>query len=270
MSIGRGAASAVIVALAAATLAACASGEAAVTLPPEGVAPDYQLGEAYPPPAGVGIVVRERTSPPPQDVYSICYLNAFQTQPEELGEWPVDLLLTDDSGEPVFDPDWPGEALLDTSTDDNREAIEERVAPWIQECAAAGFNAVEFDNLDTYTRSDGALTLDDNLELAEDLVELAHESGLAAAQKNAAEDARTLRDEAGFDFAIAEECVEFDECEAYEEVYDDRVIAVEYSDAAAFRAACEDDQMPDSAVLRDRELSAPGDPAYVFEICPED
>ena len=147
MSIGRGAASVFIVALATATLAACASGEAAVTLPPEGVAPDYQLGEAYPPPAGVGIVVRERTSPPPQDVYSICYLNAFQTQPEELGEWPVDLLLTDDSGVPVFDPDWPGEALLDTSTDDNREAIEERVAPWIQECAAAGFYAVEFENL---------------------------------------------------------------------------------------------------------------------------
>ena len=272
MNLGRGVASAIVVAAAALALTACVTGEAAVTLPPEGAAPDYQLGESYPPPEGVGIVVRDRTSPPPEDVYSICYINAFQTQPGELQDWPDELILTGDDGEPVFDPDWPDEALLDTSTDDKREAIVEMVAPWIQQCAGAGFNAVEFDNLDTYGRSDGALTLESNLELAEELVETAHEAGLAAAQKNAAEDAQVLHDEAEFDFAIVEECVEFDECDAYEAVYDDHVIAIEYSDAAdsSFQDACREGGMPESAVLRDRELSAPGDPGYVFELCPED
>ena len=270
MSIGRGAASFIIAAITTVTLAACASGQSGVTLPPEGGAPDYQLGEEYPPPEGVEIVARDRTAPPPQDMYSICYVNAFQTQPDELADWPDELLLKDADGNPVFDPDWPDEALLDTSSDDKREAIEEIVAPWIQECAAAGFNAVEFDNLDTYTRSDGALTFDDNLELAEELVETAHEAGLAAAQKNAAEDAAALHSEAGFDFAVVEECAAFDECDVYADVYGERVIDIEYSEASEFLAACEDDRMPRSAVLRDRDLVAPGDPAYVFQLCPAD
>lgn len=269
MTIGRGAASVLVVALTTLGLAACASGEAAVTLPPEGGAPDYQLGEGYPPQDDVEIVVRDRLSPAPEEVYAVCYVNAFQTQPDELADWPDELILKDADGEPVFDPDWPDEALLDTSTDDNREAIEDIVTPWIQECAGAGFQAVEFDNLDTYARSDGALTLQNNLDLAEDLVEVAHEAGLAAAQKNAAEDAAALRDEAEFDFAVAEQCAEFDECELYEDVYGDRVIAIEY-DSAIFRAACREDRMPRSAVLRDRDLTSPDDPGYVFELCDED
>ncbi|MHC2999807.1 endo alpha-1,4 polygalactosaminidase [Microbacterium sp. HJ5] len=270
MSIGRGAASVIVAVFAAVSLAACAGGASSVTLPPEGAAPDYQLGEGYPPPDDVGIVVRDRTAPPPEGIYSICYINAFQTQPDELSDWPDELVLKGEDGEPVYDPDWPDEALLDTSTDDSREAIEDIVSPWIQECAQAGFRGIEFDNLDSHTRSDGALTLENNLELAEELVEIAHEAGLAAAQKNAAEDAATFKADAGFDFAIAEQCAEFDECAAYEEVYDDHVIAIEYSDPAAFQEACKSDGMPDSAVLRDRDLSGPDDPGYVFELCSDD
>jgi hypothetical protein len=272
MSIGRGAASVFVVVATGLLLAACASGEAAVTLPPEGAAPDYQLGEGYPPEEGVEIVVRDRLSPAPDDLYGVCYINAFQTQPDELEDWPDALILKGADGEPVFDPDWPDEALLDTSTEDNREAIEDIVSPWITECAGAGFRAVEFDNLDSYARSDGALTLENNLELAEEFVEIAHEAGLAAAQKNAADDSRTLRDEAGFDFAIVEECVQFEECELYEEVYGDHVIAIEYSDAegASFEDACAGDLLPDSAVLRDRDLGSPDDPGYVFELCADE
>lgn len=273
MGIGRGAASVFIVVSAMVALAACnGSGAATVTLPPEGGIPDYQLGEGYPPDEDVRIVVRDRTSPPADDLYSVCYVNAFQTQPDELDTWPEELVLRDDAGEPVFDPDWPDEALLDTSSDDNQESIAEIVGPWIQECAAAGYKAVEFDNLDSYSRSDGALTLDHNAELAEDLVEIAHEAGLAAAQKNAPEDAALLREEAGFDFVIAEECAYYEECEAYEAVYGDHVIDIEYADnaAEAFFQACEEEWMPASAVLRDRQLAAPGEPGYEFATCQED
>nr|BFF12245.1 endo alpha-1,4 polygalactosaminidase [Microbacterium flavescens] len=237
-------------------------------LAPSRRSPDYQLGGAYPPPPGVEIVVRDRTAAPVEDAYSICYVNAFQTQPGELADWLGQLLLKDADQNLVFDPAWPDEALLDTASDHNREAIAEIVQPWIQGCADAGYDAVEFDNLDTYARSDGALTLDDNLELAEDLVEIAHDAGLAAGQKNAAEDAAALRSEAGFDFAIAEECAAFDECDAYTDVYGDRVIAIEYSDADDFLAACEDERMPPSAVLRDRDLVTPDDAAYIFDLCP--
>lgn len=236
--------------------------------PPVGAVPDYQLGGAYPPAAGVGIVGRDRAAEPAAGAYSICYVNGFQTQPGERGSWPDDLLLQRD-GAPVFDPDWPDEALLDTSTAERRARIAERVTPWIEGCAEAGFRAVEFDNLDSYTRSDGALSLDDNLALAAALVDAAHAAGLAAGQKNAAEDAAALRDRAGFDFAVVEECAAYGECGAYAEVYGDRVVDIEYTDnlPRTFAEMCADRASPASMVLRDRQVLTPDDEGYAFETC---
>ncbi|WP_318152871.1 endo alpha-1,4 polygalactosaminidase [Microbacterium helvum] len=241
---------------------------ARIALPPAGAVPDYQLGAAYDPPAGVQVVARDRTAEPAPDVYSICYVNGFQTQPGELGDWPEEAVLTDPDGDVVFDPDWPDEALLDTSSAAKRARIADVVTPWIRGCADVGFDAVEFDNLDTYERSGGALTLDHNLALATLLVDAAHGVGLAAGQKNAAEDAAVLHATAGFDFAVAEECAVYDECALYTEVYGDHVIAVEYSDTSLdFAAACADPAAPASLVLRDRDLVGPDDDAYVFALC---
>ncbi len=235
-------------------------------LPPAGAALDYQLGGAYDPPDGVEIVARDRSAASLDDVYSICYVNGFQTQPGEQGIWPSDLLLHDTSGDVVFDPDWPDEAILDTRKTDEIAAI---VGPWIRECAADGFAAVEFDNLDTYTRTDGALTRSDAVALATRLVGIAHEVGLAAGQKNAAEDAQVLRDRAGFDFAVVEECAAYDECAAYTAVYGERVLAIEYADTLPrpWSEVCDDPATPASIVLRDRNLVAPSDPDYVFDVC---
>lgn len=236
--------------------------------PPAGAAVDYQLGGAYELASEVGVVGRDRSAEPAPGVYSVCYVNGFQTQPGELDTWDADLLLHDD-GEVVFDPDWPDEALLDTSTADRRERIAAQVVPWIDGCADAGFDAVEFDNLDTYTRSDGALTLDDNLALAAAFVDAAHSAGLAAGQKNSAEDAAVLHDDAGFDFAVTEECAAYQECGAYREVYGDAVIDIEYSDELprSFAEMCADEDSPVSMVLRDRDLLTPADEGYVFETC---
>lgn len=251
------------------TAGAATTGSATgVELPPADAMPDYQLGGAYPPAAGVGIVGRDRAAEPAEGVYSICYVNGFQTQPGELDEWPEDLLLQDDDG-PVFDPDWPDEALLDTSTPAQREAIAAIVGPWIEGCAAAGFQAVEFDNLDTYSRADGALSLDDNLALATLLVGIAHDAGLAAGQKNAAEDAEALRERAGFDFAVVEECAAYRECGAYTDVYGAHVIDIEYTDELPrpFAEVCADPETPRSVVLRDRELLTADAEGHVFETC---
>ncbi|QNA94244.1 endo alpha-1,4 polygalactosaminidase [Microbacterium sp. Se63.02b] len=240
-----------------------------VVLPPAGAVPDYQLGGSYEPASEVGIVGRDRSADPAPDVYSICYVNGFQTQPGELDTWPEDLLLHRD-GEVVFDPDWPDEAVLDTASRGARERIADTVTPWIEGCADAGFDAVEFDNLDSYTRSAGALTLDDNLALAALFVDAAHSSGLAAGQKNAAEDAAVLHERAGFDFAVTEECAAYTECDAYTDVYGDHVIDIEYTDELPrpFAEMCDDDTSPASMVLRDRELVTPEDDDHVFEICP--
>ncbi len=124
---------------------------------------DYQLGGAYEPAPEVQLVARDRTDAPADGLYSICYINGFQTQPGEQELWPADTLLTI-GGELVFDSDWPDEVLLDTSTNAKREAVLGIVGPWIEGCARDGFDAVEFDNLDSFTRSHGVLTIDDGYE----------------------------------------------------------------------------------------------------------
>jgi hypothetical protein len=245
-----------------------ASAPTGAALWPDGAVPDYQLGGAYDPADGVGVVGRDRSDEPAEGVYSICYVNGFQTQPGELEVWPEDLLLLGDDG-PVFDPDWPDEALLDTSTSAQRERIAAIVGPWIEGCADAGFQAVEFDNLDTYSRSDDALSLDDNLALATVLVGIAHDAGLAAGQKNAAEDAVALHERAGFDFAVVEECAVYSECGAYTDVYGDHVIDIEYTDELPrpFDEVCADPETPRSVVLRDRQLLTADTDGHVFETC---
>ena len=241
----------------------------APALPPVGAGLDYQLGGVYDPPAGVGIVVRDSTESPAADLYSVCYLNGFQTQPADservLADSP-ELILTD-GGRPVRDENWPDEFLYDTSTAESRAGIAAVLLPAITTCASDGFDAVEIDNLDSYTRSAGRLTVDDNRALAGLLVAGAHAAGLAIGQKNAAELAAGL---AGtFDFAVAEECDRWQECGLYTAAYGDRVLAIEYADdlRVDFAAACAVPHRPRSMILRDRDLVAAGAPGYVYDRC---
>ncbi|GAA1732488.1 endo alpha-1,4 polygalactosaminidase [Microcella frigidaquae] len=241
------------------------------TLPPDGRI-DYQLGGASPPAPGVTLVVRDATESPAPGVASICYVNGFQTQPGELEAWLAaapEAVLRDAAGDPVIDPGWPDEALLDPRTPTARAAIVARLGPLIDGCAAAGFVAVEFDNLDSYTRSDGALTADDALALAALLVDRAHAAGLAAGQKNALELGPRGRDEAGFDFAVLEECDRWEECALAAEVYGDQVINIEYTDdlRGTWAEVCARGEIPALTVLRDRMLAPPSSPDHVLAHC---
>lgn len=245
---------------------------AAVTPPPVGARFDYQLGGAYPPAKGVRVVARDRTAPAAPGVYSVCYVNAFQTQPEESGWWTSrhpGLLLRDGRGRLVEDEGWPGEHLLDTRTAAQRSALAAVVGRWVDECAAKGYRAVELDNLDSWLRSGGRLTPGGNLAYAELLVERAHAKGLAVAQKNAPElTAKQVRT-AGFDFAVAEECQVYDECDAYTALHGRHVVEVEYTDngRAAFREACTARGRTISVVLRDRDVVPRGQRGYVSRNC---
>lgn len=235
---------------------------AAAVTPPSDTGFDYQLGGAYSPPEGTGIVVRDSTAEPAPGVYSVCYVNGFQTQPGEEEEWD-DLVLTVD-GEVVVDPDWPDEVLLDSESEAQRQAIAEHLAPVITGCAEAGFDAVEFDNLDSFTRSRGALTLEDNLELARLLGDEARNLGLAVAQKNTPEAGARAADL--FDFAITEDCGTFDECDAYSDAYA-VVLDIEYATGDAFADLCAADAVPVTAIRRDLGLVAASAEGYEFERC---
>ncbi|MEO6084114.1 MAG: endo alpha-1,4 polygalactosaminidase [Umezawaea sp.] len=237
---------------------------------PDGAAADYQLGGAYPPPVGVALVVRDSTEAPAEGLFNVCYVNGFQTQPAEREVWLSerrDLVLSGKDGQPVIDPNWPDEMVLDTSTVEKRARLAVIVGATIQACDAAGFDAVEVDNLDSDTRSRGALTVENNLAFAALLVGKAHDRGLLIGQKNAAGLGQRGKEEVGFDFAVAEECLAFDECGAYTAVYGQRVLDVEYTDNLPSGGVCGKADRPRATIVRDRSLVRPGAPGYSYQRC---
>lgn len=226
-----------------------------LALLPTGTDVDYQLGGATAAPAHVGIVVRDREEEPQSGRYNVCYVNGFQTQPHEKEFWrkrPA-LVLRDRDGKPVVDEAW-GEWLLDLRTAGKRERIARIVTRWTARCAADGFEAVELDNLDSFTRSGGLLRRRQALRYARLLTKGAHRHGLAAGQKNLAGfDGHRV----GYDFVVSEECGRYDECDAYVDDFGDQVLMVEYR-AADFEATCSEYAATHAVVLRDRALSPEG------------
>jgi len=252
-------------------IAAAAKSSPKVVLPPTTGYVDYQLGGAYTVASGVKIVARDSTDYPARGVYSICYINGFQTQPADRATWLKSRksLVLHYKGKPVIDENWPDELILDTSTKTKRTAIAKIISKTITTCAKRNFDAVEIDNLDTFTRSKDKLTSSNNRELAKLYATAAHKAGLAIAQKNSAEYAKSFKKTVKFDFAVAEECYRWNECSSYTKAYGARVIDIEYTDdlRGTFARACDD--LGDSVrlMLRDRDLVTPDSPDYVYEHC---
>jgi hypothetical protein len=247
--------------------------------PPADAKFDYQIGGPYPPAAGVRVVSRDWFAARPlRRGYSICYVNAFQTQddeggvkrPDERSAWPADLVLSG-LGD---DPHWGGEYLVDIRDAGRRRRAADWLQPMIETCARKGYDAVEYDNLDSWTRFDGTPREGDvpfgkaqAIAFAELLADRAHALGLAVAQKNTVELTRAqARGRIGFDFAIAEECGRYRECRRYRRVYGDRVIAIEYR-RRDFARTCRSVGRRLGVVLRDRNVTAPGSRTYRYDAC---
>jgi hypothetical protein len=237
---------------------------------PGGASFDYQIGGDYDPPSGVDVVSRDWFIGSALEAgYSICYVNAFQTQPDgdgsrpdERSQWPTELVLTGFED----DPNWDGEYLIDISTSQSRIAAADHLAQMIETCATKGFDAVEYDNLDAWTRLDN-LPFDeqDTVEFATIITQSAHSFGLAVGQKNTAQ-LLPQRTTIGFDFAVVEECGEFAECDVFTDEYGALVVGIEYSDDG-FSAACSAIGDAVSVVRRDLFVTLPGSDSYVFDEC---
>jgi glycosyl hydrolase family 114 len=222
--------------------------------PPVDTDVDYQLGGAKRMPAHVGILVRDRKAAPAAGRYNVCYVNGFQTQSGERRFWKKRMwLVLQRDGKPVADEAW-GEWLLDIRTPEKRRALARIVGRWTDRCADDGFDAVEYDNLDSFTRSNRMLKRRHAIAFAKLLVRRAHSADLAAGQKNMAGlDGTRI----GFDFAVAEECGRYRECKRYVASYGRRVLVVEYR-RRDFRRACRTYADRLAIVLRDRELTPDG------------
>lgn len=231
---------------------------------------DYQLGGSYAPPKGTAIVVRDRKENVAKGLYNICYVNAYQTQPDETVWWKKHhtSLLLKKGPKFVYDTTW-NEILLDTSTVSKRYALARIVNSWVDDCARKGFNAVEFDNLDSYSRSQHKLTLGNNSVFAKTITAHAHSLGLAVGQKNTPELKTLGRNYIRFDFVIAEECQRYNECAVYQKVYGLHMLEIEYTDypTAVYKTACRLNGNKLSIILRDRNLLPKGMPNYIYSTC---
>lgn len=239
-------------------------GGGVVLPPPMGVA-DYQLGGAYEPAPNVQIVTRDRTERPVPGRYNICYVNAFQTQPGDLEWWKEEhpSLLLRHEGKLLIDENWPDEVLLDLRTPAKRGEAAAIVGTWFDECAKDGFDAIEPDNLDSWTRSKGLVKESHAMAFAKQLVARAHQNGLAIAQKNTAE---WSSKKIGFDFAVAEECQVYDECGVYTKAYGSHVIEIEYA-SKPFKKSCATRAGKISIIRRDLDVVPRGNPSYVYRTC---
>jgi hypothetical protein len=148
--------------------------------------------------------------------HALCYLDAGTDEPFR----PDHQLYVDFDqscggclfGKPVRG--FSGEHWLDLNdTQGQRTFILGRVAARLARCKAAGFDAVEFDNVEGYSNDTGRpISEATQLLFNTALANLAHTNGITAALKNDLEQVPELLPY--FDMAVNEQCQEFQECGA--------------------------------------------------------
>ncbi len=134
----------------------------------------------------------------------ICYISAGSAE-----DWRPDYRAYPRSvlGRPL--DGWAGERWVDIR---RRDVLGPILAKRMDICRRKGFDAVETDNMDSYTHRTGfRLTARDQLRFNRMLADLAHRRGLSIGLKNDLDQVRQL--EPYFDFAVNESCVAYDECD---------------------------------------------------------
>lgn len=133
----------------------------------------------------------------------ICYFSAGSYEswrPDASGFSPGDLGSTLDG--------WEDEKWLDIRSADVRRIMQQRLDLAEQK----GCDGVEPDNMDGYTNDSGfELSGADQLSFNRFIAEEAHKRGLSVGLKNDLDQVGQLVDY--FDFAVSEQCHEFDECD---------------------------------------------------------
>jgi hypothetical protein len=134
---------------------------------------------------------------------AICYVSAgtWENWRPDAGDFPASVLGAKNG--------WPGEKWLDIRQTSTLLPI---MQARVQKCAQAGFDGVEFDNVDGYANRSGfPLTDNDQQVYNASLANLAHGAGLTVALKNDLGQASSLKPY--FDYSINEQCFQYRECD---------------------------------------------------------
>ncbi|ESO90788.1 hypothetical protein LOTGIDRAFT_163670 [Lottia gigantea] len=151
----------------------------------------------------------------------VCYFSAgsYENWRPDANQFPASTLGNKLEG---WDERW-----LDIRKDSVKQIMEARLTKAVQ----LGCDGVEPDNVDGYSNKNGlGLTSNDQKQFNIWLAQTAHSKGLSVGLKNAVDLIKDL--EPYFDWALNEECVEYDECNKYKPFIDHSkpVFHVEYVD----------------------------------------
>ena len=140
------------------------------------------------------------------DARAICYVSAgtYENWRPDAAAFPA-VVLGASNG-------WPGEKWLDIR---RLDVILPIMSVRVQLCAAAGFDAVEFDNMDAaFNRSGFKVSKAQQIEFNRAMAGVAHFHGLAVGLKN--DVAQLTQLEPWYEFAINEQCSQYTECSGYD------------------------------------------------------
>lgn len=133
----------------------------------------------------------------------ICYINvgSWENFRPDAGKFPRSVKGSSNG--------WPGERWLDIR---QRDILRPLMKQRMKKCAKKGFDGVEPDLMDAFSNATGfPITAADQLRYNRMIARIAHSLGLAVGLKGDPEQAARLVKH--FDFAINEQCVEYDECD---------------------------------------------------------
>jgi hypothetical protein len=155
----------------------------------------------------------------------ICYVevgSAEDFRPDH-GAWPKEVLGKDNG--------WKGEKWIDIR---NPEKLKPVIAARFDMCRDKGFDGIEPDLMDGYANDTGfPITAAHQLAFNRWVADIAHARGMSVGLKNDVEQVPQLV--GSFEFAVNEECAEFDECDGLKPFIDagKAVFHAEYKAAPA-------------------------------------
>lgn len=160
---------------------------------------------------------------------AICYIDVGTAEDwrSDYGKFPPSVLGSSNG--------WPGENWLNVA---DLPTLEPIMAARFAMCQAAGYDAVEPDNMDGFENSTGfSITAAQQAAYDEWIAQEVHSLGMAVFEKNDPDQASTL--EPYFDGVIDEQCNEYSECSAYRPYLSagKPVLNAEYSGGTSFCAA---------------------------------
>jgi hypothetical protein len=162
---------------------------------------------------------------------------------------------------------WPGESWLDVRQQSILlPLMKARFQSW---CKDKGFDAVEPDNLDAWENSPGfPITEAENISYDLAIAKMGHAMGLSMGLKNLPENAPSI--EPDFDWALDEQCYQYDECSYFKTSFIAKgkaVFDVEYSQSPDCSDATGAHM---NAEERDLNLVGPKASGFVYDPCVPD